>query len=153
MLYLQGTMGGKARSKAVGHRILALLEAKGWRKTDLIVRSGLKQASVYEWLRAESEPRGEALSKLAQALEVSTDYLLGSDRAYEVLSPAQVAAQESLRLCLRDLGIRPGDPDYLMYQELALTDGAPRTVQAWTDLITKLLPNCLLYTSDAADEN
>lgn len=133
-------MAGKDRAEQVGHRLLGVLEAKGWRKTDLILRSGLKQASVYEWLRGESEPRGEALSKLAQALEVSTDYLLGSDPAYDDLTPAQVATRETLRLCLRGLGIGPGDTNYVLYQELALSDGAPKTIKGWNDLITTVLP-------------
>jgi len=67
MVYLVGVMAGKSRPREVGRRISGVLEAKGWVKTELIARSGLKQASVYEWLRGESEPRGHALSKLAQA--------------------------------------------------------------------------------------
>lgn len=133
-------MAGKNRAKDVSYRLLGVLEAKGWRKTDLIVRSGLNQASVYEWLRGESEPRGEALRKLAQALEVSTDYLLRSDPSYDELTPAQVAASESLRLCLRGLGIGPADANYVLYEELALSEGAPKSVKGWHDLITKVLP-------------
>jgi transcriptional regulator with XRE-family HTH domain len=127
-------------AKEIGRRIAGILEAKGWRRTDLIRRSGLKQASVYEWLRGEAEPRGEALSKIAQALEVSTDYLLGSDPVYNRLTYGQVAARESLRLCLRALEVRPGHADYLMYEELVSLDGAPKSVAGWRDFITKLLP-------------
>src|SRR3970282_1673319 len=90
-------MAQERKAKEIGRRITGILEAKGWRKTDLIRRSGLKQASVYEWLRGEAEPRGEALSKIAQALEVSTDYLLGSDPVYSRLTYRQVAAEGRLR--------------------------------------------------------
>ena len=128
------------KAKEIGRRITGILEAKGWRKTDLIRRSGLKQASVYEWLRGEAEPRGEALSKIAQALEVSTDYLLGSDPVYSRLTYRQVAAKESLRLSLRALDIRPGHADYLMYEELGSLDGAPKSVTGWRDFITQFLP-------------
>lgn len=140
MLYPGRAMGGQDRARDIGRRLFGVLEAKGWRKTDLIARSGLKQASVYEWLRGESEPRGEALSRLARALEVSTDYLLGSDPVYDDLTPAEVVARESLRLWLRDRGIRPGHPDSLLYQEIAASHGAPKTVQGWHDLITQVLP-------------
>lgn len=140
MLYSPGTMAGEDRAKDIGSRLLGVLEAKGWRKTDLIARSGLKQASVYEWLRGESEPRGDALSKLARALEVSTDYLLGSDPVYNAFTPAEVVARESLRLYLRDRGIHPRHPDYLLYQEIAASQGAPKTVQGWHDLIVQVLP-------------
>jgi transcriptional regulator with XRE-family HTH domain len=133
-------MARERKAKEIGRRIAGILEAKGWRKTDLIRRSGLKQASVYEWLRGEAEPRGEALSKIAQALEVSTDYLLGSDPVYNRLSYGQVAARESLRLCLRALGIRPGHADYLMYEELGSLDGAPKSATAWREFITQFLP-------------
>lgn len=133
-------MKGKGRAKEVGRRLLGILEAKGWRKTDLIARSGLKQASVYEWLRGESEPRGDALSKLSRALEVSADYLLGSDPLYETLTPAEIVTRESLRLYLRERGIPPGHPDYLLYQHIATSEGAPKTVMGWHDLITQVLP-------------
>ncbi|MFQ5846440.1 MAG: helix-turn-helix domain-containing protein [Candidatus Methylomirabilales bacterium] len=133
-------MSRKDTTRQFGCRLVGLLEAKGWRKADLIARTGLKQASVYEWLRGASEPRGDALSRLARALEVSTDYLLGSDPSYDGMAPAQVAARESLRLCLRDLAIGPSHPEYLLYYELATTDGAPKTVAAWHDLIKKVLP-------------
>jgi len=133
-------MAPERKAKEIGRRIAGILEAKGWRKTDLISRSGLKQASVYEWLRGEAEPRGEALSRIAQALEVSTDYLLGSDPVYNRLTYRQVAARESLRLCLRALDIRPGHADYLMYEELGSLDGAPKSVTGWRDFITQFLP-------------
>ncbi|MGH7352944.1 MAG: helix-turn-helix domain-containing protein [Candidatus Methylomirabilales bacterium] len=133
-------MAQERKAKEIGRRITGILEAKGWRKTDLIRRSGLKQASVYEWLRGEAEPRGEALSKIAQALEVSTDYLLGSDPVYSRLTYRQVAARESLRLSLRALDIRPGHADYLMYEELGSLDGAPKSVTGWRDFITQFLP-------------
>jgi transcriptional regulator with XRE-family HTH domain len=133
-------MAPERKAKEIGRRITGILEAKGWRKTDLISRSGLKQASVYEWLRGEAEPRGEALSKIAQALEVSTDYLLGTDPAYSRLTYRQVAARESLRLCLRALDIRPGHANYLMYDELGSLDGAPKSVAGWRDFITQFLP-------------
>jgi len=133
-------MAQERKAKEIGRRITGILEAKGWRKTDLISRSGLKQASVYEWLRGEAEPRGEALSKIAQALEISTDYLLGSDPAYNRLTHRQVAARESLRVCLRALDIRPGHADYLMYEELGSLDGAPKSVTGWRDFITQFLP-------------
>ncbi|KRT69706.1 MAG: putative transcriptional regulator [candidate division NC10 bacterium CSP1-5] len=133
-------MAQERKAKEIGRRITGILEAKGWRKTDLIRRSGLKQASVYEWLRGEAEPRGEALSKIAQALEVSTDYLLGSDPVYSRLTYRQVAAKESLRLSLRALDIRPGHADYLMYEELGSLDGAPKSVTGWRDFITQFLP-------------
>ncbi len=133
-------MAQERKAKEIGRRITGILEAKGWRKTDLISRSGLKQASVYEWLRGEAEPRGEALSKIAQALEVSTDYLLGSDPVYTRLTYRQVAAKESLRLSLRALDIRPGHADYLMYEELGSLDGAPKSVTGWRDFITQFLP-------------
>ena len=133
-------MAQLSAAKEIGRRITGILEAKGWRKTDLIRRSGLKQASVYEWVRGEAEPRGEALSKIAQALEVSTDYLLGSDPVYSRLTYRQVAARESLRLSLRALDIRPGHADYLMYEELGSLDGAPKSVTGWRDFITQFLP-------------
>ena len=56
------------RDREVSRRIAGVLEAKGWRKTDLIAGSGLNQASVYEFHRCESEPRVNALINLAQAL-------------------------------------------------------------------------------------
>jgi transcriptional regulator with XRE-family HTH domain len=145
MVYGGGIMRGKSRAKQCGDRLLSVLEAKGWRRSDLIARSGLKQASVYEWLRGDSEPRGDALSRLARALEVSTDYLLGSDPMSDELTPAEVVARESLRLYLRERGIHAGHPEYLLYQEVATSEGAPKTVKGWHNFITQVLPTISKY--------
>lgn len=129
--------------KLIADKLNGLLEAKGWKPSDLIDRSGLKQASVYEWLKGGKEPRANGLMALARALEVSADYLLGLDPTYDGLPAVQVAARESLRLCLRDLGIGPEEPKYQLYQKLAASGAAPRTVEQWKGLITGLLPIAL----------
>lgn len=65
-----------------GGNLRALREARGWSEMDLYRRSGVGQAAIS---RLETEPnpnpKMQTLVKLARALEVSVDLLIGSDEA------------------------------------------------------------------------
>jgi len=63
----------------------------------LAAKGQLKTSAVYQWLGAKFMPRGENLRKLAQALDVSTDYLL-SGAGYEGFEDRQIAVHESFSL-------------------------------------------------------
>ena len=54
-----------------------LREAAGLTQQQLAEKLGLPQSNIAFWERSEKPPRGEVLPKLAQALGVSVDVLLG----------------------------------------------------------------------------
>ncbi|MDE7083261.1 MAG: helix-turn-helix domain-containing protein [Clostridia bacterium] len=58
-------------------RLKLLRIEKGLNQTELAEQLSVNQRSVSNWENSLREPSFEMLMKLAQILEVSTDYLLG----------------------------------------------------------------------------
>lgn len=60
------------------HKIIAdLREEKGWSQTDLANSSDVSRVMIGKYERGEAIPSIEAAKKIADALEVSLDYLVG----------------------------------------------------------------------------
>lgn len=64
--------------KSIGERIKALRDSLDLRQKDLADKAGITEATLSRYENNLREPKGEIVSKLAKALNVSTDYLLGS---------------------------------------------------------------------------
>jgi len=62
---------------AYGQHLAELREAAGLTQQQLADKLGLPQSNITFWERSEKPPRGEVLSKLAHAVGVSVDVLLG----------------------------------------------------------------------------
>lgn len=62
---------------AYGQHLAALREAAGLTQQQLADKLGVQQSNIAFWERWEKPPRGEVLAKLADALAVSVDVLLG----------------------------------------------------------------------------
>ncbi|MXV14174.1 helix-turn-helix domain-containing protein [Hufsiella ginkgonis] len=60
-----------------GKIISDLREKKGWVQKDLAEKSGISRVMIGKYERDEAVPSIEAAKKIAQALEVSLDYLAG----------------------------------------------------------------------------
>lgn len=52
---------------------------KGWRQIDLVRATGLTDSQISSWYNGRYRPNGEAMAKIAKALGVSVDYLLGKE--------------------------------------------------------------------------
>lgn len=52
-------------------------DAKGWSQTDLAEASGVSRVMIGKYERGEAVPSLDAAKKIADALEVSLDYLVG----------------------------------------------------------------------------
>lgn len=52
-------------------------DAKGWSQTDLADKSGVSRVMIGKYERDEAVPSIDAAKKIADALEVSLDYLVG----------------------------------------------------------------------------
>jgi Zn-dependent peptidase ImmA (M78 family)/DNA-binding XRE family transcriptional regulator len=63
---------------SVGLRIAQRRKELGFNQTELSQKAGLKPAAINQYESGERRPSFEALIKLAGALKVSTDYLIGS---------------------------------------------------------------------------
>jgi len=60
-----------------GKIIADLREKKGWSQTDLSDKSSVSRVMIGKYERGEAVPSIEAAKKIADALEVSLDYLVG----------------------------------------------------------------------------
>lgn len=52
---------------------------KGWRQIDLVRATGLTDSQISSWYNGRYRPNGEAMAKIAKALGVTVDYLLGKE--------------------------------------------------------------------------
>ncbi len=62
---------------AIGERITQLRKAKNWSQDELAKQVGSSRVMVGKYERNENAPSMEVIVKLANALGVSVDYLLG----------------------------------------------------------------------------
>lgn len=66
----------------IGERIKQLRRAKQYTQDQLASLLGVTKQQVYRWEVGENEPSGDAIIRLAQELDVTTDYLLGATEEY-----------------------------------------------------------------------
>ena len=66
----------------IADRITALRRAKGWTQAELARRLNITRNGVNSWEQGLSTPSPAYLVLLAKTFSVSTDYLLGLDKAY-----------------------------------------------------------------------
>lgn len=65
--------------KQIAARLKEIREAKGWTQDDLADAAGMNRVTIAKYESGRIEPKSASLSKLAAALEVTTDVLLGTD--------------------------------------------------------------------------
>jgi len=120
-------------------RIKLMMEGKELSVKELAERARIKPVTIYQWLRGESTPGAESLGKLANGLEVSTDFLLGL-KSYDDVDAATIAIRESQAIYLRNAGIGATHPDYVLYEKLAASKSSPMNVEGWKQLSSEMLP-------------
>jgi transcriptional regulator with XRE-family HTH domain len=85
-------------------RLRAARDLRGWSQSDLGSRAGMPSSSIAHFETGSRKPSFDTLRRLANALEVTTDYLLG-----RVDDPALAEAGDPL---FRDVGkLTGGDRD------------------------------------------
>ena len=63
----------------VADRIRLALTLRGLKQADLVRRTGIGKSSICTYLAGDYEPKQKNLQKIAQALQVSADWLRGED--------------------------------------------------------------------------
>jgi transcriptional regulator with XRE-family HTH domain len=79
----------QAENKHPWTRLVELREAKGYNQNELARILGVTPLTYYRWENGIFQPSNEMLVKLADALETTTDYLLGRD-IDNTLTPGEV---------------------------------------------------------------
>lgn len=59
-------------------RLQELLDKKDWKQKELAKKTGVTEVTISRYLSGERSPRVEVVKQIAEALNVSTDYLLGN---------------------------------------------------------------------------
>ena len=62
---------------SIGKRILETRKSKGFTRNYVALRAGLTSASIYHYETGRRIPNAEAISKLARALDVDVNFILG----------------------------------------------------------------------------
>ena len=81
-----------------GQRLIGLRKAKKLSQGDLAKQSGVSREMIGKYERGEAVPSIEAAKKIADALEVSLDYLVGasSQTAFDKRTPDRIQDLEQL---------------------------------------------------------
>jgi transcriptional regulator with XRE-family HTH domain len=83
-------------SEMFQERLKCARELRGWNQSELATRAGMPPSSIAHFESGSRKPSFDTLRRIANALEVTTDYLLG-----RVADPALAEAADPL---FRDMG-------------------------------------------------
>ena len=106
-------------------RLKNLRIAKGWSQEQLGDRAGLSHSLITKTENGKNSPRSDALEKLAQALDCTTDYLLGRGADYKTAAAA--AAEMSFEVAHSSLT----DEQREKCRRVLYHSHAPKTAEAW----------------------
>lgn len=86
--------------KTIGEKIQILREERNLKQKELAELAGITEATLSRYENGKREPKGEIISKLANVLNVSTDYLLGRNDIItsSVHTKVNLAEQVGLKL-------------------------------------------------------
>ena len=73
---------------SIGERIIFLRENMDMSQVKLADAIGITKMTLYKYEKNICEPRGEIISRLAVALDTSTDFLLGLTENFSPLNPS-----------------------------------------------------------------
>jgi len=96
----------EASAESLGSRLARLRRAKGWNQSELAARVGVTSNQISKFERETGKPGLETLSKLAEALATTTDFLLTGREPQEIHDArlrARLPLLERLPLELRDV--------------------------------------------------
>ena len=85
--------------QALSARIKALRKERGMNQQQLADAIGATQGAISQWEMGAMEPKSRQIARLAEALDVSADYLLGRTEVRNIYklapSPETLAAHET----------------------------------------------------------
>ena len=102
--------------KTVGDRIQEQLEKMNLTQKELAEKVNVQEATISRYVNNERQPRSDILSRIASILNVTSDYLLGTDErnsSYNIESKAK----EILEV-IKSVGIDLENIDYEKLEQL-----------------------------------
>jgi transcriptional regulator with XRE-family HTH domain len=108
-------------------RVKGLRDAKGWSQKQLAKHARLSRPLITKSEKGKNSPRSDALDQLAQALDCTTDYLLGRGPDYD--TPAAAASHMAFEVFIAQQEV--GDERREKCRRALRHRDAPKTAQAW----------------------
>lgn len=102
-------------SKELGNRISESLKAQNMTQKELAMRIGVTETVISRYISGDREPKPEVLANIATALQVTSDYLLGTEQEGDI------------------------DSDYPRIVRLIARNAAAMTAEQKRNIITALL--------------
>jgi transcriptional regulator with XRE-family HTH domain len=125
------------RPLLIGERLKSVREFRKLQGIELSAVSGVSFSAISQIeTHKRPHPAPDTLQKLAGALDISIDFLLGLEDADIPLD--QALARQSLRIFLRQRGVRLSVEDQERMRRISLLRSAPKTAQHWEDLLTNI---------------
>lgn len=94
---------GNPPREGLGERISRLRRKRDWSQRELARRTGTRGSQISKYERGDYEPRLEVLSRIAEALETTTDFLItGSEGLGDPRLRSLLPQMEALPRQLRD---------------------------------------------------
>ena len=145
--------------KAIGDRIRKLRKLKDWTQEQLGQKANLNSNVIRSYEVGKAFPKVEGLHSLANALEVPIEWLLTGTGAPDIsekidadLSPVDEMIVRTQAILRRNLSLWNTEWQWLKTFDVFLSDrDLMRELAPTTDELLQIR-DCLLYTSDAADE-
>lgn len=110
-------------------RLRGVREFRGLSQNELAARSGVNVSRINRYEKGTAEPSSRLLGQLADAVDFTTDFLLGRDN-FDGRPIRELAVQESFQLFLRRTSLAETDRERL--RRMVTHDRAPKTVHDWT---------------------
>ena len=95
-------------------RLVMLLEKKRMTQKELAEKAHITESAMSYYVKGVRTPRGEILSRIAQALQVSTDYLLGNSQ------PSEQRSDDNGKLLYLQRNLKKLDDEQLQKAETIL---------------------------------
>jgi transcriptional regulator with XRE-family HTH domain len=115
----------------LSERLRRTREAKHLTLEELAAQTGLNIATISRLEREPRDPRASSLRKLAEALELSVGFLMGTED--QQLEFAVALRHQSLQ---RFLVTNPMSEEHKKhFEELCFFDSGPNSVRGWQDLV------------------
>jgi transcriptional regulator with XRE-family HTH domain len=112
-------------------RLTALRLARGLSQNQLAARSGVNASQVNRYEKGITEPTATRLGQLADALDVTADFLLGRD-AFDAEGIERTLVRESLQLFERLEELAPEQRE--KFERIQQHANAPTTAEQWVNL-------------------
>ena len=109
-----------AEMRHIGLRLKELRDAKGWTQDDLAEATGMNRVTIAKYEAGRSEPKSASLGKLAMALGVDANTILGIDDDLPIATQAIELSEDERILLDRYRALSDEDKELLRSDALRM---------------------------------